>query len=95
MTQEFHPGSAATMTCSFYVGTALTDPTTITLKVMSPDGTVTTYTHPATITRVSTGIYTKDVTLTVEGSWWWRWEGTGSAQATDEGWVECIRSPFV
>jgi len=71
---------------TFKVATVNTDPTTITLKVKDPDRTTTTYTYAlAEITKSATGIYYKDITANRVGRWNYRWEGTGTVVATDEG----------
>lgn len=48
----------------------LADPTTISVIVLAPSGTESTYTYPgapATMTRVSTGVYYADHTITESG----------------------------
>lgn len=70
----------ATLTNSFYVASVLTDPTTISLAVTSPSGTTTTYTYAgSTITKTSTGIYTKNIACSEAGEWVAVWTGTGTA----------------
>lgn len=65
-----------------------TDPTTVTLKLRSPSGTVLTYTYAqAEITRSAVGVYYKEVpalTLNVVGKWWYRWIGEGAVAAAAE-----------
>lgn len=95
MAQEFHPGQLVRLTCSFYVGTTLTDPTGVNAKVMGPDGVVDTFAYPGNITKDGVGIYHIDTTVDAEGTWHWRWWSTGTAQAADEGNIEVTRSPFV
>lgn len=71
-------------------GTA-TDPTTITLRVLAPDGTETSYTYAGgQLTRVAAGDYYRDVTVTQVGTWTQRWEGTGTVAAVHESqfWVK-------
>src|SRR3954467_12903300 len=64
-----------------------TDPTTVTLTVTDPDGTAVTYTYPATIVKVSTGVYTKDVSCPKPGQWQYVWTGTGTvSDVSDGGW---------
>jgi len=70
----------ATLTNTFKVATVATDPTTVTLEVTDPTGAVTTYTYAgATITKTSTGVYTKDVACPTAGDWQYIWTGTGTA----------------
>lgn len=64
------------------------DPSTVTLKVTLPDGTQTTYTHPATITKDSTGNYHVDVAITQRGTYRYRWFSTGGGAAAEEGWFQ-------
>lgn len=84
-------GSLVTSTATFTntSGTP-TDPTTITLKVQSPNGTVNTYTYPnAFITRVSTGVYSAEIDTTgltgyhgpITETFVVEWIGTGNVQA--------------
>jgi hypothetical protein len=65
---------------------AVADPTTVTCQVkLRYIGTSTTYTYPATITKDSTGVYHVDVIPTNEGIWDYRWVGTGTVVAAEEG----------
>ena len=58
---------------------AATDPTTVTFKYEKPDGTITSIVYPAAgVTKTGTGVYFAEVTFDVPGSWWRRWEGTGT-----------------
>jgi molybdopterin-guanine dinucleotide biosynthesis protein len=64
---------------------ALADPTTITLTVVSPSGTSTSYTYAgATVTKSATGVYYKDLTPDAAGEWLYRWTGTGTVAAAEE-----------
>lgn len=78
----FYEGSAefATLTNTFQVNSVATDPTTISLAVTTPAGTTTTYTYAAAeITRTGTGVYTKDIACSEDGTWMAVWTGTGTA----------------
>lgn len=64
---------------------ALTDPTTVSLLVVEPDGTRTTYTYAGGgATKHSTGVFYRDIPLTLPGEYLLRWVGTGAAAATTE-----------
>jgi hypothetical protein len=64
----------------------LTDPTTVTLEVKDPAGTTTTYTYAlAAVTKASTGVYYKDLAMSIVGQWHYRWTGTGTAPGVAEG----------
>jgi hypothetical protein len=76
---------------------AQTDPTTITclVKLRYVIGAqTTTYTHPATITKDSTGIYHVDITPDAEGIWDYRWVATGTVQAAAESAFNVPNSEF-
>jgi len=79
----------------FTVADVATDPTTVSLIVRQPGGTQTTYTYAgATITKEATGIYYKDVVLSVEGTWKARMVGTGTARAADIEEVIVLKDDF-
>lgn len=67
-------------------GTA-TDPTTVKFKYTKPSGTTTTlvYLTDAALVKDSTGNYHVDLDLTEAGMWFYRWEGTGAVQETEDG----------
>jgi hypothetical protein len=87
---EYHLGQAVKFKGDFKnEAGALADPGTITLRVRNPEGTITTYTYAAAeITKDAVGQYSKVVALDKEGTWKYRFEGTGAVQAADED--ECL-----
>lgn len=86
MAVEFDINDAPTFRCAFAVSSVATDPTTVSLLVRKPDGTTTTYTYAgATITKDSTGNYSKQITLDQRGVWYYVWTGTGTCQSGAEG----------
>lgn len=85
---EYDLNDAPTFRCAFAVSNVATDPTTISLLVEKPDKTQTTYTFAgSTITKDSTGNYSKQVTLDQRGIWRYVWTGTGTCIASAEGTV--------
>lgn len=58
-----------------------TDPDTVKLYLIDPNGTQTTYTYSTDdeMGRTDTGDYYCDVTPNMSGRWFWRWEATGSS----------------
>ena len=82
----YDPGTCIRLSVVFEVDGVETDPTTVSLKVRKPDGTTTTYTYPATITKDSAGRYHKDITPAAgeQGRWFYQCIGTGTAAATGE-----------
>lgn len=86
---SYHVGDYVRLRVTFYVSDIPTDPTTVSLSVMQPDGVTTTYTYAAgQITRQSAGVYYRDIALAGEGWWQYRWVGAGAVAAADEGWIQ-------
>lgn len=93
---EHFVGGSIELVATFSVDGTLTDPSTISLSIMDPAGAVTTYTYGAAqITKDSTGVFSKNISLTTEGNWKWRWVGTGTVVAAEEGEVYVKPSEFV
>lgn len=79
---RYQLGSLVRLTNTFRdVAGALADPTTVTITITNPAGTVTT----PTAVKDSTGIYYVDLTANVAGTWTYVWAGTGAVVATDTG----------
>lgn len=76
-------------------GNAL-DPTTVTFKSKDPSGNVTTYVYgtDAELVKDSVGNYHVDVDGDEAGSWWFRFESTGTGQAAAEERYEINSSEF-
>lgn len=82
----FNLNDAPTFSCAFAVSGTNTDPTTVSLFVRKPNGTTNTYTYAgSTITKDSTGRYSKQITVDQRGVWYWEWTGTGNCQAAASG----------
>jgi hypothetical protein len=81
---SYDVGDKARVTATF--GSGSIDPSTVVAKVKNPLGQVTTYTYgtDAALVRSSLGVYYIDVSLTVAGTWWVRFESTGTGQAAEE-----------
>jgi uncharacterized protein YfaS (alpha-2-macroglobulin family) len=81
----YRNGQRVRVSVAFTVNDVATDPSTVTLKVQAPDGTVDTYTYGASqVTKSSTGNYYKDVDVDQVGTWDFRFEGTGTCVAVEE-----------
>lgn len=98
MTNLYNAGSAVRLTASFVdLTNNPADPGTITLKTKDPVGGITSYVFGSSaMVKDSVGNYhmdiqIPDVTLNVAGTWYYRWEGSGTITATFEG--EFIVSP--
>ena len=72
---------------------AATDPTAVKLYYKDPSGNITesTYLTDTDITQDTTGVYYADIDIDESGKWFYRWVGTGSAQAADEYWFTVDR----
>jgi hypothetical protein len=79
-------GQKVRCTVNFKVSSVLTDPTTVTCKVMDPGKNVVTYVYgtDAALVKDSTGIYHVDVTTDEKKQWNFRFEGTGTCVAVEE-----------
>ena len=79
-------GDVAYIVCTFTnAGGTLIDPTTITLYLQQPTGSVGTYTYAGgDDTRPAAGTYTYNGTATEAGYWDVRWVGTGAADFADQ-----------
>lgn len=88
MAEVFYADTAelATLTNTFTVDGAATDPATVSLVVTDPTGTAATYTYVASqITKTAAGVYTKDVACATAGVWSYVWVGTGAASDVTAG----------
>jgi uncharacterized protein YfaS (alpha-2-macroglobulin family) len=80
----YDPGSTIRLGANFRSQGSFADPTTVTLKVKDPTGVVTTYTHPADLTKDAVGRYHRDLTPNTPGTWYYRFIATGAVAATIE-----------
>jgi hypothetical protein len=78
---SYTPGQLVHLTAAFKVSGVATDPTTIVLTIKDPAGTITTPTVPA---KDSVGNYHYDLPVTLAGTWWHTWAGTGACQASQQ-----------
>jgi hypothetical protein len=91
----YDKGDTVRLKAEFKVSSVLTDPTAVTLKVKDAAGTTSTYTYAlAEITKSSVGVYYKDIAITDDGIWYYRFEGTGAVTAAGESQFEVRRSEF-
>ena len=96
MAKFYHEGDGLRLQCTFTISGTKTDPTAISLKVQGPTASSPTeYTYALSqITKGTTGVYYKDITFNVEGTWHYKWTGTGAVAAVDEGDVYIKRGPL-
>lgn len=77
-------GDVVRVDATFTIGGSNTDPGAIVLKVKPPNGPTVRYVSGvgSFITNSATGKYRADITVDVEGTWQFEWEGTGTVRAT-------------
>lgn len=65
---------------------AAVDPSTVTFRLRTPAGTVTSYAYgtDAQLVKDATGNYHVDLSASQAGRWTYRFEGTGAAPSADE-----------
>lgn len=79
-------GDLIRLSADFFTGGALTDPTTVKVIWKTPAGVSTTWTYPTNFELVkdAVGQFHADISVTAGGSWYFRWEGTGTAQGANQ-----------
>jgi hypothetical protein len=84
---SYDRGDLVRITATFTAGGVNTDPSAVYLYLRAPDGTLTTlqYGVDAAVVKTSTGVYRYDYSATSKGDVYYRWAGTGAAQAADQG----------
>lgn len=79
-TNTYPVNDTVTLTETYAPGGVATDPDTVTLTVRAPNGAESVYTYSGGgLTKVSTGVYQKNVVPTATGLWAYEWAGTGAA----------------
>lgn len=81
---EYPKGNVVTLEADFTVDGVPTDPTSVTLRVKEPDGTITVWTvTPGQVVNdpAAVGAFYADWTIDQEGLHEYRFEGTGAAVA--------------
>lgn len=78
MAGPYDKGDTIRVTCTFKNSAGVdTDPTAVVARVQDPAGVETT----PTVTKSATGIYYIDVTPSLSGTYYYRFEGTGALVA--------------
>ena len=93
---HLHVGDDAVVTVSLSVNGTKTDPTGISITVLSPAGTSTTYVYGVDpeLSRFDTGVYKATVDCTVHGLWRYTWTSTGSAKGSTQGFFDVSEPLF-
>lgn len=74
----------------------LLDPITVSLTIRQPGGVSTTYLYgDSAIVKDATGKYSFDLSLDVDGTYHWRWEGANgpTAKGVVSGTLDSVRNP--
>ena len=80
---EYDINDTVTVRATFTVDDVNTDPTTISLAVTDPSGNVANYTYAGgTVTKDSTGVYSKGIVVDEAGEWVYTFTGTGTVVAS-------------
>lgn len=84
---DYIVGDLVRVSVLFMLANAPADPSTVVLKWKNPAGIITTWTYLTNVQLIkdSTGQYHADLDLLTSGTWNFRWEGTGTAQAAGQG----------
>lgn len=88
MAEVYDQGDVARIEVAFQAAGAMADPTSVTLELIAPDGTTSTYTYAAgEIEKVAVGRYRRDQDLTgaAVGLWRYRWIATGDVGVVVRG----------
>ena len=93
---SYVPGDGFQLQATFTKNNVNTDPTTVTFKFKDPAGVITTYVFGVDpeIVKSAVGTYYMDVTVSDEGQFWYRIEGTGAVIAALEYPYIGIQSQF-
>jgi len=92
---DYDIGDQIQLTGTFSKSGTNTDPTTITLQIKTPDGTIASYTYALSqLTKSATGIYYMDYAPTIAGTYYWRFAGTGAVVTAGEGYFNVRISAF-
>jgi hypothetical protein len=87
-------GDVAVLNVTFSVAGVPTDPTTVSLTVAKPDGSLTVYSS-GQVSHDGPGVFHVDVTADQAGDWVWRWVGTGAAADVETGYFSVLPDPTV
>lgn len=91
MMADHHIGSTIRLQATFRnsAGT-LTDPSTVVARLLDPRGAETT----PTAQNASTGVWYFDTTPTIAGTWFYRFEGSGTVEVSNERSFTVLESKF-
>ncbi len=88
MANFYDVGDSTRLAGLFYnLSSVLTDPTTVTFKLKTPDDAVTTYVYGvgAEVVKDSTGSYHVDFVCVQQGLHVYSWVGTGAVTTAEDG----------
>jgi len=91
---EYDVGDLVRVDGEFRISGTLTDPSTLTVWLKRPNGTVITYVYGTDVQliRDSQGKFHFDESVTLSGKYTYKWKSTGTAQAAEEG-IFYVKTP--
>jgi hypothetical protein len=97
MAHVYAKDSLVRISSEFTVSGTDTDPTTVKCFYKDPSGVITTLTYGVdnTLIKDSTGKYHVDIFAQAVGTWWYRFEATGSMIAANEDEFVILQSQIV
>lgn len=86
MANVYAKDSLVRVSSEFTILSVDTDPTTVKCYYKDPNNVVTTLTYgtDAALVRDATGKYHVDISATIAGNWWYRFEASGAVVAANE-----------
>ncbi len=97
MAHVYAKDSLVRVSSEFTVSGTDTDPTTVKCFYKDPNNTVTTLTYgiDQALVKDGTGKYHVDISTTLVGNWWYRFEATGVVVAANEDEFAVLSSQIV
>lgn len=91
MANKYIVNSNPTVACQFKVLGVLTDPTTVKLRVVDPEGVESiSWYHLAGLTKDAVGKYSKTFQVPKLGTWFYEWTGTGACIAVSQKYFQVV-----
>lgn len=91
MANKYTLHQGVTVSCGFAVNGVPTDPTTVTLRIINPQGAETVYTKiDLDEDPIIDGRYSKLIPGEIEGTWFYEWVGTGACIASNQSYYQIV-----
>ncbi len=93
MINKYHINSSIRVKATFSLEGVETDPTSVILKIMNPNGDINSY-DAGDLVHPSDGYYYKEILSDIVGDWWYEFTGTGAVNAAEENHYIISHSKF-